>query len=482
MMQTSTPTIAYSTDNPVPLPDEPTIASNANANAPQSAAYGSTFTIVSTVAYLAGVPDRIFENESEPPKLEIYKKHEFNKNARIIRNLCTLRTAIERSFGKIVRIMKEEHKNWCAVSEYIPTQCISKLSDDGISLKTSLKLTQCVIDINKAIADKINNCKDMFPTWLNWDYIKELFIMPNGYTEAGIKQAAEVYYNGFQFYPYQVYINWRPSNVGNIFYTDKKFVELLYRWNCDDFTDVSKVTDISGRTKDAIYDFLERSTNTVFVVDCENSDPYKLFAAFRGLDKEYMSKINKIILYDDVNTIATWQSLENFVDVPVEYIMVERIKDKKSQIDMKLALGVSREFYQGRADSFILASSDSDYWSLIDSLEGANFLVMIEHEKTSPDLKRRLQEFNIFYCYLDKFYTGDGDDMKIPMILTAAQNYINARVSLNVTEMMNHAFMQTRIEMSELERKRFCEKYIKTLELKLDADSNLLVQFKKRLC
>jgi hypothetical protein len=377
--------------------------------------------------------------------------------------------------------MQSEHKNWSAVSDFIPVDCIVKLSDDGITIKSNLKLNNVVIEINKTISDKINNCRDMFPNWLNWDYLKDLFIMPNGYTESGIKQAAETYYNGYQFYPYQVYINWRPSNVGNVLYTDRKFVELLYRWNYDDFTDISKVTDISGRTKDAIYDFIERSVNTVFVVDCENSDPYKLFAAFRGLDREYLSKISKIILYDDVNTIATWQSLENFVDIPVEYILVERIKDKKSQIDMKLALGVSKEFYQGRADSFILASSDSDYWGLISSLDGANFLVMIEHEKTSPDLKRVLQESNIFYCYLDRFYSGDGDDMKIPMLMSAAQNYLNARVSLNVREMMEHAFFQTRIVMSDSEKKRFYDKYIKSLELKFDADDNVIVSFKKRV-
>ncbi|MCL1832399.1 MAG: NYN domain-containing protein [Oscillospiraceae bacterium] len=468
--------IAYTTDS-VPLPNEPIIS---QAGPSPLLNTGNTFAIVSAVAYLTGVPKRIFENDSEPPKIEVYQKHEFNKNARIIRNLCTLRTAIERSFGKIVRVMKEEHKNWCAVNEYIPVECISKLSDDGINLKTSLKLTLCVIEINKIIADKINNCKDMFPSWLNWEYLKDLFIMPNGYTEAGIKQAGDVYYQGFQFYPYQIYINWKPTNSGNIFYTDRKFVELLYRLNSDDFTDISKVTDISGRTKDAIYEFIERSTNTVFVVDCENSDPYKLFAAFRALDNEYLHKISKIILYDDVNTIATWQSLEGFVNIPVEYIQVERLKVNKSQIDMKLALGVSKEFYQNKTDSFILASSDSDYWSLITSLDDANFLVMIEYEKTSPTLKQVLQDENIFYCYLDKFYTGDSDDMKIPMLLKAAQNYINARVSLNVREMMEHAFFQTRIEMSDLERKRFCDKYVKSLELKIDDDDNLLVQFKRK--
>ncbi|MCL1882025.1 MAG: hypothetical protein FWF76_07610 [Oscillospiraceae bacterium] len=456
--------------------------------AQQIAYAGNTFAIISIVSYLIGVPERIFANESEPPKIEFFKKYELDKNARNIRDLCSLRTAIERKFGAIVRIMKSEHKSWCSATASIYDRCdipvekiVTRLSDDGINLKGNLKLTQLIIDINKLIADKINNCQVLFPSWLNWEYLKDLFIMPNGYTEAGIKQAAETYYNGFQFYPYQVYINWRPTDYGNILYTDKKFVELLYRWNYDDFTDFSKVTDVSGHTKNAIYDFIENSNNTIFVVDCENSDPYKLFAAFRGLEREYRDKIAKIILYDDVNTISTWNSLENFVDIPVEYILVERIKDNKSMVDMKLALGVSKEFYQGKADSFILASSDSDYWGLISSLEEANFLVMIEHEKTSSLTKQVLQDGKIFYCYLDKFYTGDSDDMKTSMLLTTAQNYINARVSLNINDILTHTFMQTRIEMSDLEKKRFCDKYIKTIELKIDDEENLNLRFKKKL-
>ena len=55
----------------------------------------STYELVSKVAYLIGVPLRIFQNEHEPPKIEIYNRLEQDKNARIIRNLCVIRTAIE---------------------------------------------------------------------------------------------------------------------------------------------------------------------------------------------------------------------------------------------------------------------------------------------------------------------------------------------------------------------------------------------------
>ena len=61
----------------------------------------STFDIVSKVAYLSGVPERFFINEEKRLQLSVYTKLDRDKNARIIRNLCIVRTAIERGFKKI---------------------------------------------------------------------------------------------------------------------------------------------------------------------------------------------------------------------------------------------------------------------------------------------------------------------------------------------------------------------------------------------
>lgn len=48
----------------------------------------STYEIISKVAYLIGVPQRIFANEFEPPKIEVFDRLEKNRNARIVRDLC----------------------------------------------------------------------------------------------------------------------------------------------------------------------------------------------------------------------------------------------------------------------------------------------------------------------------------------------------------------------------------------------------------
>ena len=197
----------------------------------------STYEIVSKIAYLIGVPKRIFENEHEPPKTEVYERLEQDKAARIIRHLCIIRTAIERNFKHINEKMRFDYTSIYNLPEYIPPDSMTQLSADGVNFvrKSSKKLCHHVIEINKLIADRINNCKKLFPLWLNWQYVKNLFVMPNGLTEDGTKAAADIYYSHLLFYPYQVYINWTPKEEGNILYNDKKFVTLAGKYLADHF-------------------------------------------------------------------------------------------------------------------------------------------------------------------------------------------------------------------------------------------------------
>ena len=90
--------------------------------------------VISKFAYLIGVPFHIFENEHEPPKMEWYEALEKDKNARIIRNLCMLRTAFERNYRNIYQAMRYDLKGIASMPEYIPRECIDQLSADGLSI------------------------------------------------------------------------------------------------------------------------------------------------------------------------------------------------------------------------------------------------------------------------------------------------------------------------------------------------------------
>lgn len=49
------------------------------------------------------------------------------------------------------------------------------------------------MDINREIANRINNVKSLLPIWLKWNYVRPLFIMPNGTKPEGVKAAGNEY-------------------------------------------------------------------------------------------------------------------------------------------------------------------------------------------------------------------------------------------------------------------------------------------------
>ena len=53
---------------------------------------------------------------------------------------------------------------------------------------SSVKLYQHIVVINRLISERVNNCRGLFPLRINWEYIKDIFIMPDGYTEEGQRQ------------------------------------------------------------------------------------------------------------------------------------------------------------------------------------------------------------------------------------------------------------------------------------------------------
>ena len=438
----------------------------------------STYDIVSKVAYLIGVPLRIFEHQYEPPKIEIYRVLDRDKNARIIRHLCIIRTAIERGFGHISALMRQEHRSLLSMPEYLPQESIHQLNLDGICFvkKTSTKLNQHIMEINRILSDRINNCKSYFPVWLDWNYIRDLFLMPKGLTEEGTKEAARTYFENLEYYPYKIYINWVPQPNGNILYNDKKFVTLLYQWHNDYFADYSKVSDAGSFVKSNIYDFIDGADRAVMVVDCENSDPYRLCATLNGLDADSTSKIQKIMLFDDVHTVDAWRILESHTKLPVEHVMTERVKQSKSLVDIEMTARTCMEHYRNQVDSFIIVSSDSDYWGLITSLPDARFLMMIEREKCGPDMKTALANSGIFYCYIDDFYEGNSENIKKTALFNAIYRSLDSCLHFNAIEMFESALASTRIDMPLTEKRQFFDKYIRKMQLIMDKSGNVSVQ------
>ena len=434
-----------------------------------------TYHIVSIVGYLIGVEKQNFAPPGEH-KLDktIFENLEKNKNARIIRNLCRIRTAFEKNYAAIQNKFHYDIKNIGSVPNLIPTDSVNQLAQDGVSIyKGRPDADDYIISINRELSNRINAVQALFPEWIDWKYLRDLFLMPGGTKAAGVKSAGIEYSKNRNKYPFQCYINWQGGENGNILHCDEKFVTLLYECWEDCFENISLVRDAGNITKTDIYNFLAESARAIMVVDCENSDPVKLAAALSGLSPSSKAKIAKILLFDSEYTTASWGILAQAGDFPVEHVTVLRLNERKSQVDMTLATRTCKEVYTNNVDSVILVSSDSDYWALIQTLADIDFLVMVERRKCGAEILNALEQREIVYCFLDDFCTNASYAIKTTTLLNEMRTRLDAALNVNVNDLLNDVIRNTWVQMTPKERQQFYDRYIKTMKLSISQDGKL---------
>ncbi|MBR0141286.1 MAG: NYN domain-containing protein [Ruminococcus sp.] len=431
--------------------------------------------LVATIAYMIGVKKHIIEQCYDEECHDTLQKLYAHQPATIIRYLCKIRTTLLQKFKKTDDEMRFNLKNLDKLDWY-DRDNIRQLEKWGINLiQVNYRSEKYMIDIAKLISENIDKCSDLFYDWVNWSYIRDLFCIPRYNKKGVMKQEFEKYMSNIDKYPFQMYIHWQPVDSGSILYTDGKFLGVLYHQHDDHFDDYTKYRDAHIETKNNIYDFVEQSNRAVIAVDCENSDVYKLYAVLKGLDSDNMSKIEKIYLYDDYHTTRAWNWLYNFTNIPVEHIQVQRVTDRKSLVDIMMTAGICRNYYDDGIDSFILVSSDSDYWGLISSLPMAKFLVMYEYAKCGLAIKNALSEHDIYYCSIDDFCSANVDEFKRTVLFDILEKYLPDIVYLNGKDLVQQIYEEARIIASDNEKEVFFNKYIKTLTLKCDHDGNFKV-------
>lgn len=431
-----------------------------------------TKNIVATIAFLIGIRKSAWVATYGNEYSELLTTLENNKDAVIMRYLCKLRTTLMQRYKKTDDSIRYDCKNINRIKWY-DTENIKQLEEWGFKIVLPNKrASDYTLHFNSLINDNINNCRSLFPDWIVWDYIRNLFIIPKYAKEQNQKYEFEKYMENIDYYPFQVYIHWRPQNLGNILHTDGKFLEILYKMNDDYFGDKSKYKNAVDDVKNNIYSFIENSYKTVLVVDCENSDVYKLYGMLKNLKQYEIEKIHKIMLYDDDHTNNGWDFLEKFISIPVEHIEVERVVGHKSLVDFRVTTGVCREYYRYDVTSFILLSSDSDYWGLISSLPEAEFLVVVENAKCGQAIKEALDSHDIYYCSLDDFCTGNIEEFKRAVLLNELKQRLPNLFDYNGKELAYILFEQARIQAGENEIMNFYDRYIKTIKLSVDSDGN----------
>lgn len=446
-----------------------------------------TKNIVTTMAFMFGVKTCHLETVYLNDCPDLLDRLNEDKPARIIRILCQIRTVMLRDC-KVVENNLNNLINIDNMPSLIDNDDIKWLRANGIEvIRVNTPLNAYITSINKQILDNIDKCKGLIPGWVRWEIIRDLFLMPNCYTSIskGVKndplnKAKKRYWDNADYYPFQAYINWPKTNMddnGNILMNDEKFLTLLYKAHGTDFVEYGHVRDAVNATKANIYQFIESSVKTALIVDCENCDVFNLFSTLRNLSPQAVQKLSKVILYDDAHTTPVWSLISKFVHVPVEHLRIQRVAQYKSLVDVSLTAGVCREYFQNGTKSFILASSDSDFWGLVKALPEAEFLVLMEYSKCGSALKEAMSTSGVYYCAMDDFCKGNIEEFKEMAFKASLQEYVDnfnetsVWANFDAEEIVDSIFEDCRFTGTEKQlqsdKTRYLNKYLKALRFEL---------------
>ena len=449
--------------------------------------------IVTKVAYLLGIQDEVL-NDDKWFDLITYELTKKDEKAQIIRSLCIIRNQFLRNYSALTQARSYSFKPLEEMHDLLDTDSILFLRAKGIEVAhvntNSSNVTVNIAYINQYILDNIDKVKPLFPDWVKFDYIRRLFLMSGGYAgnngstikqKSGLQSvtkkihmARSAYMEQRNLYPFRTYVNWPymfRETDGNILFNDAKFLKMLYAANGDMFMATEYVIDAKTKDKETVYDFLDEAINVTVFVDCENVDPFHFAATILNLDENNLSKIKKIILYDDVNASSAWGYLASTVKIPIERKEINRLLENKSLVDITLTMGVCEEFYKNNTESIVLVSSDSDFWGVISNLAAAKFFVLNERDKTSYTIISKLNEKGIRHCYMDDFAMDKVQAFKTAVLYKQLMQRINhfnetgCFEELDAEDLVHTIFQEARVTggstQIQKEKDEFFKKYLK---------------------
>ena len=434
----------------------------------------TTKTLCVTIAYLIGVDKPVIDMSFREENGTI-EALSHNQNAQMVRYLNKLRKTLWRNFKKTDYELKHNLTNINKLG-WFDADNIKSLEEWGTPIvHANWTADKYIFEFTRLINENICKVHDLFPDWVNWDYIKNLFFIPHYKKKGVILKEHHLYNNNYNYYPFQAYIHWKPYDCGGMLINDGKFLAVLYKMNGDTFQEKEKIADADIKTKESIYNFIDESQKVAIAVDCENSDVYKLYGVLRNLKQDELAKISKMVLYDDPHTTDGWDWLGRFTKIPVEHIEVERVTERKSLVDIKMTAGVCKDCYENGITSFIIFSSDSDYWGLISTLPNIGFLVMYEDQKCGQNIKKALAEHNIYHCSIDDFCTGNSEELKKAVLLDSLEQRLSMQIGVNSRELLEKLYIDARVEATANEKEAFYQKYFKALKLVINGEGNFEV-------
>lgn len=399
------------------------------------------------VTYLIGVPWERCAN-MYPGKYdeyaEIKNKH---PDCHLIHALCKLRTILMRNESEINRKLKYELKSLRTINETAGVLSeINELSED-IPFTNKTVIDDIAV-IEKVLNRKIDDVLTILPSWVEKKFIKKLFLINTAFASELKK-----FRRNRNLYPYSAYINWEPKPAGNILLNDRRFLSIIYRENGAQFHDIEKINKVNVHTVMSVYEYIEQTNGNIrIIIDCENTDPYKFMSVLSMLDKKEYGKIDSIMLYNDAEHTRIWDCISEQTDIPVEIDNIKRVVPNKSLVDIRMTYGITKAYYKDNISSFIIVSSDSDFWGVISAIPDADFLIVVDDTKTGQKIKEVFTDASIKYCDMNDFDNNLSKKFKRNLIKAEFETIANETLTENIDTIIDKIDKTLFLRLNENER------------------------------
>ena len=420
--------------------------------------YAGETSIVMAVNYLIGVPEDVFANMIANHDSD-YQKLRQNKNARVLRNLCRVRNAIVLNWESVSDQMTNQRKS-IYTCDLIPKDAFDQLSKDGVyAAKSTHTMPEFTMkDVNSNIANRLGLCRHIFPDDIEWDRIRDVFMMPGGLSHSGAYHGAEAFRRQYRSYPQEVYANIKEGASKRVFEDDLTFLACIYGISEKDVD----VQDCAIESKRSLESFLSASRKSIIIVDCENADPIRLCGTINMISDAARRKVAKVLLIDDEHTSPAWEIFAKYVNVPTEREVVRRIVSDKSLVDIKLATTASMEHYKNNVDSFVLASSDSDYWGMISTMKTAKFLLLLQEKKCSPHMQEAAARGNVPISWVDGITTQNAINLRDATLLQSVNDKLKT-LPIDIIGAIEQAIKESLLVLTDEDRDAAVADYMNKL-------------------
>ena len=367
-----------------------------------------------------------------------------------VRRLCALRNDIIEKTPALYELRRNGDAATAIAIEETGT-LIQRMAGCGFNMFETVSLYQCVImlneEIDKAVSSAVLNINEIPFPW-----IAELFHMPDGDTIEGVKAAVRKYHKFRRYFPYQKWLNWDFAST-----PETKRSKNILR---DDNYFIALIGEAHTNKSQLLIDFAERHDTLTVVANCENSDPQRLYNSLRTIE----NKLHKLILINDAHSNALWDELEkDFAanGINVEHLKTARLKKEKSLADYMFVGKTCEAYYRDGIRSFVLASSDSDMWSLRLTLpDDADIMVLAEKCKCGDVLVDTLTQNNTPYAFMEDTQTDTTelmDRVVYKEMEYMAEKYREKEHPLNMRRIVLNAISRLNIYPSDETLERYIE-------------------------